>query len=85
MLLLQNEFTEAWFSWHTDRGVFSVSESMVEDDKKYIPNQKEHHRKISFGEVYKKFEKSLRRLLETDESVSGKYCLVSAPTTDVAG
>lgn len=36
--------------------LFSVSESMIEDVKKYILNQKEHHRKISFAEEYKKFE-----------------------------
>jgi len=29
---------------------------MIEDVKKYILNQKEHHRKISFAEEYKIFE-----------------------------
>ncbi|MBN1638873.1 MAG: IS200/IS605 family transposase [Ignavibacteriales bacterium] len=52
----QNGFLKAKFAWQTGYGAFSVSESMIEDVKKYILNQKEHHRKISFAEEYKKFE-----------------------------
>jgi len=56
LLQNQNEFTNLKFAWQTGYGAFSVSESMIEDVKKYILNQKEHHRKISFAEEYKKFE-----------------------------
>jgi putative transposase len=52
----ENGFTNLKFAWQTGYGAFSVSESMIEDVKKYIQNQKEHHRKISFAEEYKKFE-----------------------------
>ena len=52
----QNGFTNLKFAWQTGYGAFSVSESMIEDVKKYILNQKEHHKKISFAEEYKKFE-----------------------------
>ena len=52
----QNGFTNFKFAWQTGYGAFSVSESMIEDVKKYILNQKEHHKKISFAEEYKKFE-----------------------------
>lgn len=59
----QNGFINSRFAWQTGYGAFSVSESMIEDVKKYILKQKEHHRKISFAEEYKKFEE--------------KYCLVT--------
>lgn len=39
----QNGFTNFKFAWQTGYGAFSVSESMVENVKKYILNQKQHH------------------------------------------
>lgn len=39
----QNGFTNFRFGWQTGYGAFSVSESMVENVKKYILNQKQHH------------------------------------------
>jgi REP element-mobilizing transposase RayT len=51
----QNEFTNLKFAWQTGYGAFSVSESIVEAVKKYVINQKEHHRKISFAEEYERF------------------------------
>jgi len=52
----QNGFTNFKFAWQTGYGAFSVSESMTEDIKKYVLNQKEHHKRISFAEEYKRFE-----------------------------
>ena len=52
----QEGFSSNKFAWQTGYGAFSVSESMIGDVKKYISNQKEHHKKISFAEEYKKFE-----------------------------
>jgi len=52
----QNELIKGRFSWQTGYGAFSVSESMIRDVMKYIENQKEHHRKLSFAEEYKRFE-----------------------------
>jgi REP element-mobilizing transposase RayT len=43
------------FSWGRGYGVFSVSESAVEDVAHYIANQEEHHRKRSFTEELKLF------------------------------
>ncbi len=51
----QNNFIKTKFAWQTGYGAFSVSESMMENVKRYILNQKEHHRKISFAEEYKRF------------------------------
>jgi len=45
------------FSWQTGYGGFSVSSSKVEVVKKYIENQKEHHRRISYQEEVEMFFK----------------------------
>jgi putative transposase len=39
-----------YFGWQTGYAAFSVSKSHVEQVKRYIANQEEHHRKISFQE-----------------------------------
>ncbi len=41
------------FYWQAGYGVFSVSSSKVDDVKKYIQNQKEHHRVRTFQEEYR--------------------------------
>ena len=51
----QNKFLKTKFAWQTGYGAFSVSESMINEVRKYIANQKEHHRKTSFAEEYKRF------------------------------
>jgi putative transposase len=51
----QSKFLRAKFSWQTGYGAFSVSESMINEVRVYIANQKEHHKKISFEEEYKRF------------------------------
>ncbi len=45
------------FSWQNGYGTFSVSSSKVEIVKKYILNQKTHHKKINFKEEYRTFLK----------------------------
>jgi len=45
------------FAWQTGYGVFSVSESGVQDMTEYIARQQEHHRKRSFQEEYIAFLK----------------------------
>ena len=42
------------FYWQDGYGGFSVSYSMVKTIKKYILNQKEHHKKTFFMDEYKK-------------------------------
>ena len=48
----------AQFHWQNGYGVFSVSESRVEDTVKYIDNQMEHHKRISFQDEYREFLKN---------------------------
>ncbi len=54
----QNEFTRTKFAWQTGYGAFSISQSMIDHLVKYIDNQKEHHKKTTFADEYKKFMKT---------------------------
>ena len=54
------KFTIKKFSWQGGYGAFSYSHSQLDTVIKYVMNQKEHHKKISFKDEYidllKKFE-----------------------------
>jgi len=56
---LKNQGTEyAHFEWQGGYADFSVSQSNLEEVKRYIANQQEHHRKMSFqDEVRELFRK----------------------------
>jgi REP element-mobilizing transposase RayT len=43
------------FSWQRGYGAFTVSQSHVEAVRRYIAQQKEHHRKISFRDEFIQF------------------------------
>jgi REP element-mobilizing transposase RayT len=45
------------FAWQNGFSAFSVSESQLEKVRKYILNQEEHHKKMSFEEELKKILK----------------------------
>jgi REP element-mobilizing transposase RayT len=45
------------FHWQTGYGVFSVSQSGVNEVVKYIQSQKEHHQRKTFQEEYREFLK----------------------------
>jgi len=45
------------FEWQDEYFAVSVSETIVEDVRKYIANQEEHHRKKSFDEEFQGFMK----------------------------
>ena len=53
------------FSWQGGYGVFSVSESNVPTVKRYIQNQEEHHRRMTFQEEFR--ELCRRHGIELDE------------------
>lgn len=38
------------FGWQAGYGIFTVSQSQVEKVRRYIRNQEEHHRRVSFKE-----------------------------------
>jgi REP element-mobilizing transposase RayT len=45
------------FSWQSGYGAFSVSASQKNTVFRYVANQKEHHKKVSFQEEFLKFLK----------------------------
>ena len=53
------------FHWQAGYGVFSVSPSNVEQVKRYIANQQEHHNRISFQDEFRELCK--RHGIEIDE------------------
>src|SRR4051812_6319834 len=53
------------FFWQAGYGAFSIGQSSVEDVRRYIGAQKDHHRTRSFQEEYKAFLEKYR--VEYDE------------------
>jgi putative transposase len=43
----------AGFYWQGGYGVFSVSESKIPDARRYVENQQEHHRSLSFQDEFR--------------------------------
>lgn len=50
-----NHLTEERFEWQRGYGVFSYSQSSVDNVFRYIANQEEHHKKQSLRKEYVKF------------------------------
>jgi REP element-mobilizing transposase RayT len=46
------------FSWQRGYGAFTVSQSNVEEVRRYIATQKQHHRKVSFRDEFIQFLRS---------------------------
>ena len=63
----ENRLCESQFAWQESASAFSVSKSDVDKVCKYILNQKEHHRKVSFAEEYEKFIKFYQKTLQPFE------------------
>lgn len=61
----ENKLSKFKFSWQEGYGAFSYSHSQIDAVAKYILNQKEHHRKITFKEEYVDFLKKF--VIEYDE------------------
>jgi REP element-mobilizing transposase RayT len=63
----ENKLCLGKFDWQESAAAFSVSKSDVDKVCKYILNQPEHHKKVSFAEEYEsfiKFYKKTARLYE---------------------
>lgn len=53
----KNKLVNGKFSWQDDYWAVSVSESHLMSVRKYIQNQEDHHKKITFGEEINIFMK----------------------------
>ena len=60
----QNKLCEGVFAWQDSASAFSVSKSGVDKVCKYILNQAEHHRKVTFAEEYDAFKKLYQKTLD---------------------
>src|SRR5205823_4589396 len=45
------------FHWQRGYGAFSIGQSNVAELKRYIRNQKQHHRRVTFQDEYRRFLK----------------------------
>ena len=59
-----NKLCGTHFAWQESASAFSVSKSDVDKVCKYILNQPQHHRKISFAEEYEQFIKFYQKTLD---------------------
>ena len=60
----ENKLVKGRFSWQQSASAFSVSKSEVDKVCKYILNQPEHHKKVSFSEEYEIFIKHYQDTLK---------------------
>ena len=61
-----NKLSAGTFAWQESASAFSVSKSDVDKVCKYILNQPEHHRKVTFVEEYDEFLKHYQKTLKWD-------------------
>jgi len=63
--LKRQEKVKSGFAWQSGYGAFSISASNMDEVRKYIHNQQEHHRRMSFKDEFR--ELCRRHGLELDE------------------
>jgi REP element-mobilizing transposase RayT len=64
----ENNLCSFVFRWQHSASAFSVSKSDVDKVCKYILNQPEHHKKVTFAEEYDLFIKHYQNTLIRDEN-----------------
>lgn len=62
----ENKLSTGLFEWQQSASAFSVSKTDIDKVCKYILNQPEHHRKVSFTEEYDEFMKHYQKTLKWD-------------------
>ena len=66
----ENKLCATHFEWQDSAAAFSVSKKDVDKVCKYILNQAEHHRKMTFQEEYDRFINFYQKTLQPFEKVS---------------
>jgi putative transposase len=62
----ENKLCQGRFAWQESGAAFSVSKGHIDRVCKYILNQKEHHRKVSFDQEYRTLMKYYQQTLRWD-------------------
>lgn len=65
----QNKLCNSPFAWQESASAFSVSKSDVDKVCKYILNQPEHHRKVSFAKEYEAFIKFYQKTIHPSKKI----------------
>ena len=65
----ENKLSGPNFSWQRSASAFSISKSDVDKVCKYILNQPDHHKKVSFAEEYEKFIKHYQDTLQKNKVI----------------
>lgn len=60
----ENKLALGQFKWQQSASAFSVSKSDIDRVCKYILNQPEHHKKVSFAEEYEQFLKHYQNTIK---------------------
>lgn len=60
----ENNMVKGLFKWQRSASAFSVSKSDIDKVAKYILNQPEHHRRVSYEEEYQAFLKHYQETLK---------------------
>lgn len=68
----QNKLCSSHFAWQDSAAAFSVSKADVDKVCKYILNQPEHHRNMTFQEEYDEFIKFYQKTLYPFEKAASK-------------
>lgn len=63
----QNKLIVGQFSWQRSASAFSVSKSDIEKVCRYILNQPEHHKKVTFAAEYERFIKFYQQTLNKNK------------------
>ena len=62
--IYDNKLCAGTFAWQQSASAFSVSKTDVDKVCKYILNQPEHHKKVTFADEYEAFIKHYQRTLK---------------------
>ena len=63
----ENKLVMGSFSWQQSAAAFSVSKSGIDNVCKYILNQPEHHKRVSFAQEYDHFLKFYQANYKVDK------------------
>ena len=65
----QNKLTECHFSWQRSASAFSISKSDIDKTCRYILNQRNHHKKVTFTEEYEQFIRHYQETLHRNKVI----------------
>jgi len=65
----ENKLCKGKFSWQQSASAYSVSKSDIDKVCKYILNQKDHHKKVTFAEEYDQLIKHYQETLDKNKVI----------------